>query len=270
MPPRLPSSCESGDIDIIGLAYTLAGAVERLVGRVRAFYYEVALSGHHCPACDGHLMMVREGQCRCDSCGRAFDPTAAFQACTTCGGQPRLRIRRYECSRCGADVTSRFLFDGLVFDAAYFREKMVEHRERQREHRKERQEQVLVSRSNDLEPGPVNLDDLPDLVSVLDSLSKGVLPPIPISPSSAFTLQRYEAHVTAHLQPIAITFNDIPPLSENTLKDRIWRFIAILFLAQSGAIRLWQENTTIWLMPHETHRERQAVPGDVEAVDGVA
>ena len=40
-----------------------------------------------------------------------------FQRCAGCGGRPVLRVRRYLCGRCGADVASHFLFDALVFYA---------------------------------------------------------------------------------------------------------------------------------------------------------
>jgi hypothetical protein len=261
---------DGAEPDIIGLAFTLADAAVQLVAHVRTFYYEVVLSGHACPRCAGALAMVRDGQCRCAGCDQMFDPTTAFQECTACGGKPRLRIRRYECGRCGAEITSRFLFDGLVFDAAYFREKMAEHRERRCERQERIQQMLSASRSEALEPGPAILDDLPDLVAVLNSLSAAVESPIRLAPREEFNLRRYEAHVQAHLRTIPIPFDEMPPLSENALYDRVWRFIAILFLAQAGVIRVWQEQTTIWMMIHETDRERQAVPGEPEAADGVA
>ena len=114
-----------------------------------------------------------------------------------------------------------------------------------------------------------SLDELPDLVAVLNSLSAGVASPLRLAPREEFNLRRYEAHVQAHLRTIPIMFDEVPPLSENTLYDRVWRFIAILFLAQAGAIRVWQEGPTIWVMTYEVDRERQAIPGDVEDPHGV-
>jgi hypothetical protein len=128
---------------------------------------------------------------------------------------------------------------------------------------------LSASRSEALEPGPASLDGLPDLVAVLNSLSAGVESPIRLAPREEFNLRRYEAHVQARLGPIPITFDEIPPRSEDALYDRVWRFIAILFLAQAGVIRVWQERTTIWMMIHETDREGQAVPGDLENAHGV-
>jgi hypothetical protein len=59
--------------------------------------------------------------------------TPAFQRCDACGGELAVAIRRYRCRQCGADATLRFLFDGLVFDAEYFRQKMYECRSRKQD-----------------------------------------------------------------------------------------------------------------------------------------
>jgi rubredoxin len=262
--------CDDTEPDIIGLAFALAETAVQLVARVRTFYYEVVLAGHACSKCAGRLEMVREGQCRCPACGYTFDPTVAFQECAACGGKPRVRIRRYECRRCRMEIESRFLFDGVVFDAAYFRAKMAEHRERRREHRERIRQMLSMSRSEALEPGPASLDELPDLAAVLNRLSGGADPIVRLPPREEFNLQRYEAHVQVRLGPIPITFDEIPPLSENALYDRVWRFIALLFLAQAGIARVWQEGQTILVITHEVDREGQAIPGSAAAADGVA
>jgi rubredoxin len=261
--------CDDTEPDIIGLAFALAEAAAQLVAHVRTFYYEVMLSGHACPECAGALAMDREGQCRCRACGYVFDPTVVFQECTACGGKPRLRVRRYECRSCGAEVPSRFLFDGLVFDAAYFRAKMAEHRQRQRERRERIRQMLSMSRSEALEPGPASLDELPDLAAVLNRLSSGADPIARLPPREEFNLQRYEAHVQAHLGTISSTFDEIPPLSENALYDRVWRFIALLFLAQGGIVRVWQEGPTILVTTHEVDRERQRLPVQLHSMSTV-
>ena len=58
-------------------------------------------------------------------------------------------------------------------------------------------------------------------------------------PRDPFDLTRYQAHVQAHIRPIA-NLEQIPPLSEDRRKDRVWRFIAIIFLAHAGLIDIWQ------------------------------
>jgi len=268
--PKAHSGLDRGDLDIVTAARALAAAVARLVTRARAFFYEVVLAGHTCPRCAGRLQMRGEGRCACTACGQACDPTVAFQECSACGGRPRVRIRRYACARCGRAITSRFLFDGLVFDAAYFREKMAASRQRRQERRVQLQQFRSASHSGVLEPLPVVLDDVPDLIAVLNRLTAAGATRVSLPPREQFSLQRYETHVQAHLGTIAIRFDEIPPLSENTLYDRVWRFIALLFLAQAGVIRVWQEHETIWLMSYEADREGQAVPRDVADAAGIA
>jgi hypothetical protein len=113
-------------MNIITLAFDLAKAVESFAKKVKKFFYSVMLFSHQCPRCNGRLVMVTEGRCQCSSCGDQFDPTVAFQKCTSCGGTAALKVRRYRCSKCGSDITSRLLFDGLVFNVTYFRQKMAE------------------------------------------------------------------------------------------------------------------------------------------------
>lgn len=261
---RVPTDTNGNAWDIVAEARALTESVTRLVARVRTFYYAVVLAGHACPHCAGHLLMLREGRCQCASCGRAFDPTVAFQQCSGCGGRPQLQIRRYACEQCGQEVISRFLFDGLVFDAAYFREKMAASRQRRQAARASLQQRRVAAQSGVLEPLPIELGDLPELVALLNRLSVAGPAAVPLTPRAAFDLRRYETHLAARLGPIPIPFDELPPLSGNTLYDRIWRFIALLFLAQAGIVRIWQERQTIWVLLREADRKRQAVPGDLE------
>lgn len=61
-------------------------------------------------------------------------------------------MRRYECAGCGTEIASRFVFDGLVFDANYFGQRMAEHRRRRREQR-ERVRQMLAEMGGRTYPG---------------------------------------------------------------------------------------------------------------------
>jgi len=115
-------------MDIIKLAFDMTAVVQRYVDKVRRFYYWVMLLGYRCPGCGGSLTMVAEGRCKCTCCQNELDPTVTFQRCSACGGAPVLHVRRYQCRHCGGDIASKFLFDGLVFDADYFRQKMSESR----------------------------------------------------------------------------------------------------------------------------------------------
>jgi hypothetical protein len=60
---------------------------------------------------------------------------------------------------------------------------------------------------------------------------------------------------------VKYVFDDIPPLEENARLDRIWRFIAIIFMAHFGQISLLQEGQVITVRRNETDREGQEIPG---------
>lgn len=254
---------------IIELAFAMSEAVNRFAEMARRYFYHVMLSGYACQKCNGGLEMVKEGLCRCQACGTSFDPTIAFQQCSACGGKPRLKVRRYQCGQCAADIQSRFLFDGLVFDAEYFRQKMAESRLHRRELRERVRLMLAESRSEILQPEMAELNSMPGLLEALNALTQGLEPSIIIPPGAAFDLKRYQAHIQAHLQPFPVTLEQIPPLGENSRKDKIWRFIALIFMAHARITDIWQDGQSIMVMKHETYPERQRVPGDIEEADGI-
>ena len=249
---------------IIEQAFALAEAVDRFREQARRYYYLVMLSGHACPQCSGSLEMTQEGRCRCCACDRELDPTVEFQRCSICGGQPRVSVRRYSCRQCGADVPSRFLFDGLVFDTEYFRQRMAESRERKQELREQVRQMLAESRSGVIQLPAAELEAVPGLIDALNALAGGVELPVVLEQTPRFSLSRYEAHIQAHIGPITLSLEQIPPLSENRRLDRIWRFIAIIFMAHAGILDAWQEGPTIMVIQRETNPERQGVPGDFE------
>lgn len=254
---------------MIDHAFGLAKAVAGWAEHARLFFYEVVLADRTCPDCEGPLGMVAEGRCRCTSCSRVFDPTPVFQTCPGCGGPVELKVSRYRCRECGADVPSRFIFDGLVFDADYFCQKMAEHRRRKLDQRERVRQMLAGSRSSTLWPASADLDDVPGLAEALNNLVSGI--PVAQLPWSTdgFDLKQYEGHVQAHIGPIPLDFEHIPPLAQNRRLDRVRRFIAILYLASAGIIDVWQDGQVVMVMKHETDRERQGLLGDVEEADGV-
>jgi len=137
-------------MNIVTLAFDMADAVGVFVQKAKRFFYCVVLFGYRCPKCNGSLVMAAEGRCKCTSCCIEFDPTVKFQSCSECGGVPVLRVRRYQCKNCGSDISSKFLFDGLVFEAEYFRQKVAESRERMKEQRERVWQMLEESRSADL------------------------------------------------------------------------------------------------------------------------
>lgn len=256
-------------MDIIRQAFRLLEAVTGFAGQARKLYYEVMLLGHSCPACGGRLAMIDEGRCRCRSCDQEFDPTIAFQCCSMCGGKAVLRVRRYQCRQCGDEVASRFLFDGLVFDTEYFRQKMAESRKRKNERRERVRKLLAESRSGALQTPAADLDAVPGLLEALNSLTADTDDPLPWKPEAGFDLKRYERHIQAHIRDFPTSLDGLPPLEADTRKDRIWRFIAVIFLAHFALIDIWQDGQEIMVMKHETNREGQDISGDIEGTDGI-
>ena len=256
-------------MDIIAWAFKLVGAVGRLADRARQLYYAIVLMGHGCPDCSGRLEMVKEGLCRCRSCGQELDPTVVFQVCGGCGGRLELRVRRYRCKSCRTDVASRFLFDGLAFDAQYFRQRMTQSRQRKRELRERVRKLLAESRSPHLDAMPADLSAIPGLMDALNGLVTGTNEAIPWQPGTGFDLKRYQSHVEAHIRDAPTCLEEIPRLSEDTRKDLVWRFVAIIFLAHAGLVDVWQDGPTIMVMKHEADGEGQDIPGDLEDVDGI-
>ncbi len=234
-------------MDIVAMAHRLTASVATLVGRVRRLYYAVVLMGRTCPRCNRPIEMIAESRCRCASCGDTFDPTVEFQQCPDCGGRLKLVVRRHRCTQCGADVYSRFVFDTLPFDRQYFRERMTESRQRKRPQQEHLRRMVAEDRSESLPPLPVDLDSMPGLVEALDGLSVGpeiaALAPL----CEGLDLRRYQTHVQAHVGPIEVCFDRIPRLEKDVRKDRIWRFVAIVFMAHAGLIEICQQGETLWL-----------------------
>ena len=102
-----------------------------------------------------------------------------------------------------------------------------------------------------LSGGPVDLSVVTGLADALNQLVAGAaIDPQRYVPEG-FDLNRYESHIRAHLKRFPVGFDEIPPLSDDFRLDRIWRFIAIIFMAHSGLIRIEQDDPEILVM----HRE---------------
>lgn len=257
-------------MNIIERALDMLKAVQSFAEKAKKLFYSVMLLGHRCPECNGLLVMVAEGKCRCGSCGDQFDPTVAFQKCTSCGGTAALKVRRYRCSKCGSDIPSRFLFDGLVFDVTYFRHKMAESRQCKKEQKESIRQMLAESRSGELPLGQADLGTIPGLLDALNALTEGFHEEFAAESRDEFNLKRYEMHIQAHIQDFPISLEEIPPLSEeNARKDRIWRFIATIFLAHAGVIDIWQEGQEIMVRRHEAYREGQKFFGELGESDGI-
>lgn len=256
-------------MDMIKLAFDMTAAVQEFVDKVRQFYYGIMLMGYRCPKCNSSLNMVSEGKCRCNTCKFEFDPTTEFQRCSVCGGVPILHVRRYRCNDCGNDIRSKFLFDGMVFDREYFKAKMAESRQRKKEQRERVKKMLAESRSDTLPLHALDLDAVPGLLNALNDLTADLDVGFEARGRDDFNLKRYERHIQGHVQEFPVNLMEIPPLSENHRRDVIWRFIAVIFMAHSGIIDIWQDGQDIMVIKHETDTERCGVFGEIEDADRV-
>jgi predicted RNA-binding Zn-ribbon protein involved in translation (DUF1610 family) len=227
--------------------------IDALRGAVRELYYALVLWPHACVTCGNNaLVMLHEGACRCQDCGHVFDPTLAFTRCAKCDGRPRRRWSRYACQRCGRDVPSPFLFDGKVFDAAYYRQKMRQSRARRMEQAQPRPPQPQVTHCVPLARAPIDLAAVPGLEAAL-ALLTAAGPPERLPPAHGLMLDRYERHLRAAIGPEPVALVDLPPLQADRRLDRIWCFVAAVFLAHAGVLALEQVGEHVLISQHETH-----------------
>ena len=266
--PKTGRTGVAGKMNIIQRAFEMAEAVQQFFGKARIFYYKVVLLGHRCGYCNGHLVMIAEGRCRCQKCKNEFDPTVQFQRCSACGGVPVLRVRRYYCTDCGNEVTSRFVFETLPFEKDYFRQKMAESRQRKQQLKEKVRQMLSQSRSQAVAYGSIDLDSIPGLVAALNGLTQGMDEKLLIELKGKFDLDRYQTHIKAHLQDFPIDLRGIPTLIENARKDLIWRFIAAIFLEHEKQVQLQQKNQTIWVS-HYVNQQGQDFSDSIEEIDGV-
>ena len=218
--------------------------------RARAYYFEVVLLAYPCPQCGGRLEMTENSHCSC-SCGKGLDPTLAFQKSPCCGARLVQNTYHYACSNCGKTVPSRFIFDERVFDRTYFRKMMRESRERVKRRKEEIKRLLAESRSEAIpflrEP---NLESIPGLVQDLadfirqDSIEEYWAP---IDAQSDFSMEEYHKHIISSMGWSAMLFSDIVPLIADHRRDKVWRFITLIFMENDGLVELTQKGADIWV-----------------------
>jgi len=236
----------------------MVDAVGGLVEQARDFYYKLVLHGLACPRCGCvRLIMIREGRFRCRDCGHADEPTITFQRCPACDGLPALIVRRYQCRTCGEEIVSRFLFDGTVYNAEYFRERMAKSRVRQQQsHKIDNEQQAVRAWKRTLHVGEaaIDLHQSLGLIDALNSLVGGASPEAVAWVRDAFDLPAYERHILRQLDPgDERDLVNLPGLYGSADRvERIRNFIACLFLEHVGLIQLDQRFNTIWVSLRET------------------
>ena len=174
--------------------------------------------------------MTGQSQCSC-SFGHVLDPTLTFQQSPCCSAKLIRKTFHYACSQCHKTVPSRFLFDERLFDKAYFREMMRGARTRQRIKREGLKLLLAGSRSDTpmLLDEP-NLESIPGLKEALDGFIGNEMVGLKDFLSrSDFSMDDYRNHILSTMGNGSILFSDIPPLIEEPRRDRIWRFITLVF-----------------------------------------
>ena len=249
------TECESSSANHYQLAIKMfVSAVGTLKQQTRAYYHRLVLCGLPCPRCQRtNLFMLREGRFRCQDCGQASDPTITFQRCPTCDGKPALAFRRYHCRDCGGEVVSRFLFDAVVYNAEYFREKMAQSRERRHEqHLQAREDQAVRAwqrSASVVGDQAIDLEQSVGLVDALNALVAGTPPETLTWVREAFDLAAYEQHILSAIG-FGENWNLVGIRALRPPKDRlevVRLFIACLFLEHAGLVTLTQEQDIIWV-----------------------
>ena len=215
--------------------------VSDLKDLARKYYLEVVLSPHECPDCGGHLQMVGQSQSACPF-GHVLDPTLSFQRSPCCSVELVRKTFHYACSRCNQIVPSRFLFDERIFNKAYFREMMQESRSRDKKRREELRKFFAESRSNTLtfleEP---DIGSIPGLAEDLNAfVGTEMVGTKEFCYKTAFSMTQYREHVLPMIGLGGRLFSTISPMSEDSRKDKAWRFITLLFMEQDREVTLTQ------------------------------
>jgi len=141
-------------------------------------------------------------------------------------------------------ISSRFLFDERVFDAEYFREMMRESRRRTAAKREEIRQLLADSRSETLSLTEYpNLDAIPGLLKDLDDMiwfndGQGSFSTFDLK--SDFDMGTYRQHIMSVLGMYTLRFSDISPLTGDYRRDRVRRFITLVFMDNDLEVEIRQ------------------------------
>ncbi len=225
------------------------GLIERRTASLKAeatrLVYAVHLFQRECPSCQcTRLVMIRDGWCRCHACGKEFDATVQFQTCATCDGPLILRVCRYWCPHCRVPVRSQFRLDAHIFDAEYFREKMRESRVHEQERVNAVVRMLANARSSPVTGMSAQNQELTSLASDVERFlhfGQAEENIIPATDPAQFDMARYRQHLHDLVDGCVVAFDGVSQLSPDPRRDRVWRFIAAVFMDQEGTLCIHQE-----------------------------
>ena len=228
----------------------LVSAVIQILKRVddfrklaKEFYFDVILSVHQCPWCGGRIEMSGKSECSC-VCGNIFDPTITFQKSPCCGKRLVRKSQHYICPGCQKTLPSMFLFDEKLFDKAYFREMVRKSRSRAAKRREEMRRLLARSRSGALifTDKPC-LESIPGLIEDLDDFigTEGLGPrDFALDTNSGFKMDDYRQHILRVLGCDSLLFSDIDTRINDARRDKIWRFVTLIFMQSEREVMLTQ------------------------------
>ncbi len=217
--------------------------IEALRSSVRDLFYAVVLFQKPCPKCgQPELHMVRDGLAVCAICSARVDPTLAFQTCPDCDAHLTLKVCHYWCAECRSPVGSHYCINARVFDAAYFRQKMQESRDRKRREQDLVPQTVTHEHSEPILPeDPISLDQAPGLEMDLNGIIGAVVPlELRKAVAESFDLEKYRRHLIDLVQGCVVDFDGVSQLIGNARLDRIFRFVTAIFLEHERFLKIEQ------------------------------
>ncbi len=135
---------------------------------------------------------------------------------------------------------------------------MKESRERKQQLRERMRKQLADSRSKELE-----LEDYPQLENIagleqdLDRLigAESGNDEFAYDRSETFCMIDYRHAISALVNERGVLFSEIPVLHPSTSKDRVWRFITLIFMEHDREVHLRQEGDDIWVFKRDCYEE---------------
>ncbi len=135
---------------------------------------------------------------------------------------------------------------------------MKESRERKQQLRERLRKQLADSRSKELELEDYpQLDTIPGLEQDLNRLigTESGNDVFAFNRSETFCMTDYHRAISTLVNQRGVLFSQIPALHPSTPKDRIWRFITLIFMEHDREVHLRQEGDDIWVFKRDCDEE---------------
>jgi hypothetical protein len=135
-----------------------------------------------------------------------------------------------------------FLFEESIFDSDYFKDAMRESRERARERRERVRLMLLGTRSDALSitdlPG---LDEVPGLMDALAAFVQvHAEAHAELRGVDVFEMEAYRRVILDSLCGCSVLFDAIPRVGQDARKDRVRRFVTLLYMEHDHEISMSQ------------------------------